>query len=160
MWIFTYRTKSCIFFPPCSQFPKRCSPTSTFGLACCLFFFFLPSSAYCIFIPSCKMLSQRCLWEEGRNKETHKHAHVPEAKQVSTRPDTLWKHIYHPSIILPVLIKWLPHTARISEFSANCWVRFLLAQVLHTLHAYLRGSYAAPCVKENSGPLIHQQLSC
>lgn len=115
------------------------------------FFFFFPSSAYCIFIPSCKMLSQRCLWEEGRKKETHKHAHVPEAKQVSTRPDTLWKHIYHPSIILPVLIKWLPHTARISEFSANCWVRFLLAQVPHTLHAYLRGSYAARVWKRTAG---------
>lgn len=116
-----------------------------------------PRTAYCFFlISSCKMLSLCCLW---RGK--HKHRNIPRKNkcrqdQIRHTVNTHSSSIYNPSCVNQMITTYHENL----EFRANCWVRFLLAQVPHARHAYLHDCNAVLCVKGNSRSLKHQQLSC
>lgn len=112
--------------------------------------------AFFFFISSCKMLSLCCLW---RGK--HKHRNIPRKNkcrqdQIRHTVNTHSSSIYNPSCVNRMITTYHENL----EFRANCWVRFLLAQVPHARHAYLHDCNAVLCVKGNSRSLKHQQLSC
>lgn len=89
----TEQSHLVFFFSP-SQFPKRSSHLDQHV------FFFFPQALHIAFLSRLVKCYHSVVYEKrGGEKETHKHAHVPEAKQVSTRPDPT--HCENTFIIRP-----------------------------------------------------------